>query len=142
LKLPSQFCRSNYGKYGAQSTGRQRIQKALDAGPTGDLNFIVGKNGKPLTKESFGNAFSAAARAAGVNKSAHGVRKIAAITAASDGATVHQLMSIFGWKTVAMAELYTREANRRHLALQGMHTLQNRTPEELAIPAPKRKVRG
>jgi hypothetical protein len=44
------------------------------------------------------------------------VRKIAAITAADNGATVHQLMAIFGWKTSQMAEYYTREANRRRLA--------------------------
>jgi integrase len=31
------------------------LQKTLDAGPIGDLAFICGKSGKPLTKESFGN---------------------------------------------------------------------------------------
>src|SRR5262249_47278490 len=30
------------------------LVEALHAGPTGDLAFIVGANGKPLTKESFG----------------------------------------------------------------------------------------
>lgn len=99
------------------------LQSTLDAGPTGDLAYICGSNMRPLTKESFGNSFSAAARAAGVNKSAHGVRKVAATTAANNGATVHQLMAIFGWVTSQMAELYTREANRRGLAQSGVHTL-------------------
>jgi hypothetical protein len=63
------------------------LQRTLDAGPTGDLTFIVGEGRTPLTKESFGNMFSEAARAAGVEKSAHGVRKIAATRAAMNGAT-------------------------------------------------------
>jgi hypothetical protein len=42
------------------------LQRTLDAGPTGELAFICGKNGKPLTKESFGNAFKDACRAAGL----------------------------------------------------------------------------
>ena len=113
----------------------------LKAGPTGDLAFIVGENRKPLTKESFGNMFSTAARAAGVRKSAHGVRKIAATTAANNGATVHQLMAIFGWLTSQMAELYTKGANRKRLAMSGMHTLKG-TPEQRSIPAPKGQVRG
>jgi hypothetical protein len=55
-----------------------RLQQALDAGPTGELAFICGTRGKPFTKESFGNEFKDACLAAGVNKSAHGVRKLAA----------------------------------------------------------------
>src|SRR6185312_6954067 len=58
------------------------LQETLDAGPTGDLTYICGDRGNPLIKESFGNMFSAAARKAGITKSAHGVRKIAATTAA------------------------------------------------------------
>jgi hypothetical protein len=40
--------------------------------------------------------FAEAARAAGIKKSARGVRKIAATTAANNGATVHELEAIFG----------------------------------------------
>ena len=70
-----------------------------------------------------GHVFSDAARKAGVAKSAHGARKIAATTSADDGATIHQLMAIFGWTTTQMPELYTREADRRRLARGAMHTL-------------------
>src|SRR3546814_10795158 len=76
---------------------RPILQTTLDAGPCGDLTFIVGANGRPLTKESFGNEFKAACTAAGVPGSAHGVRKIAANRAADNGATEAQLMAIFGW---------------------------------------------
>lgn len=96
------------------------LQATLDAGPTGDLAFICGERGQPLTKESFGNAFRAACRAAGVDKSAHGVRKIGATRAADNGASESQLEAIFGWSGGQMASLYTRAANRRRLAKEAM----------------------
>ena len=94
------------------------LQATLDAGPCGDLTFIVGANGRPLTKESFGNEFKAACKAAGVPGSAHGVRKIAATRAANNGATEAQLMAIFGWTDPKMAAHYTRTANRKRLAAE------------------------
>lgn len=110
------------------------LERTLAAGPTADLAFVCGENGRPLSKESFGNAFSEAARKAGVKKSAHGVRKIAATRAADNGATVHELMAIFGWKTIAMAEVYTREANRRRLALVSAHKLVNEGRTSIVAP--------
>jgi site-specific recombinase XerD len=115
------------------------LQRTLDAGPTGDLTWVCGARGLPFTKESFGNAFSEAARQAGIQKSAHGVRKIAATIAAENGATAHQLMAIFGWTNIRQAEVYTREAERARLAAQGIATLdETRT----SIPAPDDKVRA
>lgn len=73
------------------------LQGALERGPCGDLSFICCERGQPLTKESFGNMFSAACREAGIEKSAHGVRKIGATRAAENGATVAELEAIFGW---------------------------------------------
>ena len=94
-----------------------------------------------MTKESFGNAFSEAARAAGVKKSAHGVRKIGATRAAENGATVAELEAIFGWQGGGMASLYTKAANRARLAKAAINKLE-RTVEEHSIPAPSRKVRA
>ncbi len=99
------------------------LLEAIEAGPCGDLTFIAGKNGNPLTKETFGNEFREACRAAGVPGSAHGVRKIAATRAANDGATEAQLEAIFGWHGGKMASLYTRSADRRRLSLEAMHKL-------------------
>jgi integrase len=122
------------------------LQRTLDAGPTGELAFICGKGGKPLTKESFGNAFKDACKAAGLhNRSAHGCRKIAATRAAEAGATVAQLNAIFGWKGTAMASLYTEAADRRRLALEAMEKVQSasdRNESATCIPSPERKVRG
>jgi integrase len=99
------------------------LETTLKAGPCGDLTFIVGESGRPLTKESFGNLFRDACREARVPGSAHGVRKIAATRAANAGATVAQLEAIFGWQGGAMASLYTRAADRRRLAIEAMHKL-------------------
>lgn len=102
------------------------LQATLSAGPVGDLAFIVGANGKPLKKESFGNQFRDACRLAGVPGSAHGVRKIAATRMADNGATEAQLESIFGWSGGGMAALYTRKANRKKLAESSMHLIANK----------------
>jgi integrase len=99
------------------------LQRTLDAGPVGDLAWCCGIKGEPYTAESFGNAFAEAARMAGIQKSAHGVRKIAATIAAENGATAHQLMAIFGWLNIKQAEHYTREAERARLAREAMSKL-------------------
>jgi integrase len=102
------------------------LADTLAAGPCGDLTFIAGENGRPLTKESFGNLFRKACRQAGLrNRSAHGLRKAAATRAAEAGATVAQLDAIFGWSGGKMASLYTRAADRRRLSLDAMHLLAN-----------------
>jgi integrase len=92
------------------------LQRTLDAGPVGDTTFICGARGQPFTKESFGNEFREACNAAGVQGSAHGVRKIAATRAANCGATVAELEALFGWTGGTMASLYTRSADRERLA--------------------------
>lgn len=117
------------------------LRATLDAGPTGDLAFIAAANGNPLTKESLGNLFAEACRAAGVQKSAHGLRKAAATNAANHGATVAQLEAIFGWEGGRMASLYTRSADRQRLAATGM-TMLSRTESRTSIPAPVGKVRA
>jgi integrase len=116
------------------------LQATLDAGPCGDMTFIAGANGRPLTKESFGNEFKAACKAAGVPGSAHGVRKIAATRAANAGATVAQLEAIFGWVGGTMAAHYTRRADRRRLAAEAMGKLAN--AGGTSIPAPSHPVRA
>lgn len=115
------------------------LAETLAAGPCGELNFICGANGKPLTKESFGNEFKQACQAAGVPGSAHGVRKIAATRAANSGATVAQLEAIFGWSGGTMASLYTRSADRRRLSVEAMHKLGN--DGGTSIPSPFYQVR-
>jgi integrase len=80
--------------------------------------------------------FKAACKAAGVPGSAHGVRKIAATTAANNGATEAQLMAIFGWVDFKMAAYYTRTADRKRLAAEAINKLAT------SIPAPCDQVRA
>jgi integrase len=116
------------------------LQRTLEAGPTGDLTWICGARGRPLTKEGFGNEFSQAARQAGIRKSAHGVRKIAATIAAENGATEKELDAIFGWVDGGRTSaIYTRDANRARLAVQGGHKLDE---TGTSMPAPIETVRA
>ena len=118
------------------------MAETLAAGPTGDLAFICGERGEPLTKESFGNMFKDACKAAGVPGSAHGVRKIAATRAANNGATEAQLMAIFGWTDPKMAAHYTRTANRKRLAVDAMSKLANTGGTSIPAPLHPVRVRG
>lgn len=99
------------------------LAEILAIGPTGDLHFICNALGKPFTKASFGNAFAEACRKADIKKSAHGVRKYKATTAAYKGATEPELDAMFGWTGGRMAAHYTREASRRRLAITGASKL-------------------
>lgn len=116
------------------------LAETLAEGPCGDLAYICGVRGEPLTKESFGNLFRVACKEAGVPGSAHGVRKIAATRAANAGATVAELEAIFGWVGGTMASHYTRSADRRRLAAQAIDKLAN--AGRTSIPAPSHPVRA
>jgi integrase len=132
VKLGRQHVRNGVATMKTEKTGTELTLPILS--PCGDLTFIVGANGHPLHKRSFGNQFRKACRAAGVNRSAHGLRKVAATHAANAGATVAELEAIFGWSGGRMASLYTRAADRRQLAHRAMHKLAN--DERTSIPSP------
>ena len=112
--------------------------ESLRASPTGNLPFICGANGQRMTKESFGNAFRDSCRAAGIRKSAHGLRKLAATRAAEAGATIWQLNAMFGWTGTKMASHYTQAADRKKLAREGWQKLNDARTN---CPAPEQKVR-
>jgi integrase len=99
------------------------LAQTLKAGPIGDLAYVVTASGQPMSKEVVGNLFRVACRAAGINKSAHGLRKAAATRAANNGATVAQLEAIFGWEGGRMASHYTKNADREALAKSAMSKL-------------------
>ena len=94
------------------------LAQTLAAGPCGDLTYIAGERGAPRVKESFGEWFREACHAAGVRKSAHGLRKAAATRAANNGASESQLEAMFGWRGGRMASHYTRSADRERLSIE------------------------
>jgi integrase len=95
------------------------LAASLAATPTGDLTFLTTGYGRAFVKEGFGNWFREACTTAKCPGSAHGLRKAGAVRAAENGATVPQLMAIFGWTTEKMAALYTRAADRKRLGMDG-----------------------
>jgi integrase len=148
VRLGRQHVRDGVFRLKTEKTGTEIVAPLLPilaasiaASPTGDLAFIAGERGKPMTKESFGNWFREACAAAGVPGAAHGLRKAGATRAANNGATVAQLGAIFGWTGAKMASLYTQGADRARLARDAMKMLSG-TGEEQPIVAPKSKVRA
>lgn len=119
------------------------MQDAIDTGPTGDLTFIVGKTGRNLTKETFGNLFRAACNAAGVKKSAHGLRKYAASRYAEMGLSESELESIFGWvRGSAMAAHYSKSAERKLLAKGAAEKIRNKNAPHPKSSAPHLEKSG
>jgi integrase len=97
------------------------LQAELDLAPTDRLIFIETEFGKPFTANGFGNWFKRRCIEAGLPQcSAHGLRKAGATIAAENGATPHQLMAVYGWASLKEAERYTREAQQKKLAREGI----------------------
>lgn len=109
------------------------LRAILEAGPTGDLTYLVTDHGRPFASaKSFANKFKDWCRAAGLPErcTAHGLRKAGACLAAENGATEAEMMAIFGWTDTRMAALYIRQANRGRLAHASIHKLMDRTLSE------------
>lgn len=114
------------------------LAASIAASPTGELTFIAGERGGPMTKESFGNWFREACRLAGCPGAAHGLRKAGAGRAAEDGATEAELNAWYGWADGSReSATYVRGANRTKLA----ENLATRIAERMS-PAPSDPVRG
>jgi integrase len=102
------------------------LRQVIDSSPCGDQTFLVNDLGRPFTDAGFGNKFRDWCDQAELHHcTAHGLRKAAATIAANNGATAFQLMAIFGWSSLEMAEKYTRKANQGKLAQSGMHLLES-----------------
>jgi integrase len=134
VRVGRQHVRNGVIRLTTEKTGEQVsiaisdvLAGALEAGPVGDMTFIVGAGGNPLVKEGFTNMFRTWALAAGVNKPPHGLRKAAATADALDGYSDAELSAKFGWTGRQMASLYTRAANREHLSLAAAERVKRRT---------------
>jgi integrase len=100
------------------------LQQIIDKTPTGIKSWLVTQWGKPFTSNGFGNWFRDRCDDAGLSEcTAHGVRKIAAETAAENGATEMQMQQIFGWSSADLAAYYARRADQKKMAAAAMHTL-------------------
>jgi integrase len=104
------------------------LQAAIDALPADNLTFIVREDGKPLTKESFGNWFHDCCLEAGLlpkvvdvsgrpkGLSAHGLRKRMGAMLANLGCSDREIMAVLGDTDPRMASAYTTGANKKRMA--------------------------
>lgn len=99
------------------------LGEARDAGTLGAMTFLETAHGKPHTTKGLGNWFADRCVEAGVPGRAHGLRKAGATLAAQNLATPHQLMAIFGWRTLEQAELYTKAVQQQLMAGGAMNLL-------------------
>jgi integrase len=103
------------------------LRSIIGASPCGELTFLVNDLNRPFTEAGFGNKFRDWCNQADLRHcTAHGLRKAGATIAANNGATSRQLMAIFGWESIRMAEQYTRSADQQRLANDAMHLIEAR----------------
>lgn len=99
------------------------LAEALQYGPSDGVHLIVGKSGRPMTKESFGNLFRKACDEAGVPGAAHGLRKAMANRVAHM-LTEAEMEAFFGWERGSrVTSIYTQQVVRERLAKSAAHKL-------------------
>ena len=98
------------------------LKAILDGTDLSGPAILTGPHGHGYTRESFGNLMADAIAAAGLADACrlHGLRKSAGRCLAEAGATTRQIMALLGHKTLKEAERYTRDAEQRLLAKQGI----------------------
>jgi enterobacteria phage integrase len=91
------------------------LSAALAAAPREHVTILNTEYGKPFTAAGFSNFMRDAIEAAGLPLECkpHGLRKSLGRRLADAGASAHDIMAALGHTTLAEAERYTREANRR-----------------------------
>lgn len=123
------------------------LQASIDATKTGDMVFLTNKRGQPFQSgQSFSQWFQRQARNAGlsIQCTPHGLRKAGATIAANNGATAHELMAMFTWSRISMAEVYTKEADKARLARGAAERIANNSkaaPSEIAGSSVKKDVK-
>jgi integrase len=93
----------------------EELRKALKATPRKHVTVINTEYGKPFTVDGFSGFMRDAISAAGLPLGCqpHGLRKTLGRLLADAGVSAHDIMAALGHKTLAEAERYTREADRR-----------------------------
>lgn len=113
------------------------LARSIEAAPTGDMTYLVTHKKTAFVKESFGTWFRNACKEAGVPGSSHGLRKLAAVRMAENGATEAELNAVFGWADGSgESATYIRKASRKRLSRAGIiklgsQTISQTTPQNL-----------
>jgi len=83
------------------------------------MTMLVTEAGRTRTAKGRKQMLADGARAAGIKKSAHGLRKARAISLAERGATPHQIGAWTGHATLAEITHYTEGMDRRAAVIGG-----------------------
>jgi enterobacteria phage integrase len=113
----------------------ERLKAALAAAPREHVTVINSGRGAPFKIHSFSRFMRDAMKAAGLPMDCkpHGLRKTLGRHLADAGVSTHDIMATLGHTTLAQAENYTREANRRRGGERAVAKLNdhnaNKTPQ-------------
>ncbi|MCC7347148.1 MAG: tyrosine-type recombinase/integrase [Variibacter sp.] len=102
------------------------LRKALGKTDRNQVTIINTEFGKPFTVSGFGNFMRDAIRAADLPADCkpHGLRKTLGRRLADAGCSAHDIMAALGHKSLAEAERYTREADRRRGGKRAVRALE------------------
>lgn len=107
----------------ADPTDRDLMHQAI-AALSGHMTFLATAQGKTRSHKALGTVIKEAAREAGVEKSAHGLRKSRAVALAEGGATALQIGAWTGHYSLSEVAHYTAEMDRK-TAVMGTERDQN-----------------
>lgn len=96
---------------------RAQLLNALAARNSRHMTFLATTQGASRSDKALGTMIRESARVAGVEKSAHGLRKARAVALADAGATTHQIGAWTGHESLKEIEHYTIEANRKRAVM-------------------------
>jgi integrase len=97
---------------------------------TASTSILTNSRGRPWDHQAFRTVFSRLCRSGGhpalTGYQFHGLRKVAAARLAEAGCSTHEIAAITGHRTLAMVELYTREAEQKSRAKAAIIKLERR----------------
>jgi integrase len=112
------------------------LKAALDATPTGQLVFLVRRDGVPFTEKGFGTRFGEWCEQAGLPAecSAHGLRKACLVRLIEAGATEQEAMAISGHRNSTELRPYIEKVRQAQLAAAAMDKLAKKQQTETLVP--------
>jgi integrase len=117
------------------------LEKALAATPRNHVCVITTAFGAPFTVDGFSGFMRDSIKAAGITDLScrpHGLRKTLGRLLADAGCTANEIMGALGHKTLAEAERYTREADRRRAGRRAVLKLNDHRANKSPQTAPGR----
>jgi integrase len=114
------------------------LQQALAESPRDHVTIINTEYGRPFSVNGFSQFMRDAIRAAGLplDCKPHGLRKALGRRLADAGCSAHEIMAALGHTTLAEADRYTREADRRRGGREAVVKLEAHKTNRIAQPTP------